>query len=389
MKKKWDHDLGALENSLRATYADFLKEETEATKSALFLSIKSLAYSCLAVRRDYKKISMNREEVSYDYGVHLFTRIIKGWRAVAHDGNNFPWQVYIGLNIRNIVFPPIRVNREVLFSNYDEILKEATDVEPSPEVLLQTYEVANKLMISLQLFFSSAEIKRLYPIAREYIPQFLANNKMPEDIRHFLSILSGCLRRVVEDNNFNFLFTPAFNSINEAVFSSVKTSFFLSTLGSDFLRYPQELFLSLDMSSLIRLSLACGGQEIKIPPFKELNDILAVSTALAKMFVEGKTKDEALSEAKKIFKKRSGLGIEQLLERCLAVYHATEWENENSFPSLEKQLLTCSDGLKHLIQQFADSIDKRSLGELVRHFEDITTTLTSIENFLPEEKDES
>lgn len=358
-------------------YNNYLKDNSQTNKKILFLALKSLALSVLNTK--YKKLKIDRDSYSYEYAVSLFIRILSG-EFKPHA--TFPWREYVSLNIKSILFPYVRRVPEAeaikQFYNYIE--------EDSPQELKYLhYELAEQIYLLLLLYYSKEEINRLYPMAREFIPDMIRGrwnikNRISKPIRKFISILSGCARWACQTKNVHhsLSFTKSLNT-------SVNSSILMSVIGMELLKKcPPEFVLSLDLESLKRVSIALGGKTIRIPTIDELNDLSILSSSISKVLLEGKDRgiavQESLAKMSSDFKKKySFQSYLNLVEKCLPIKNNSNMDVIVGLPSLGNQLLLNLDRLKNLTNKFKEHLNKRTLKELINNFDELNNLINNIE----------
>lgn len=315
MSKKYD--LRLLEDNLTNSLNKFYEKNDDENRINLFLSIRELAFAIL-VTRTWKIKDFDFEEEAHEYSTYLFERLITK-RFIPKYDDRFPWNNYISLNIQNTLYR--NKSNDFSASDYvEEFSSVLSNVSSDKEETFSEYLCYNQndnyidnfkirlIYDSLLMFYNENEIKRLYPIASEIIYNNRFNHrksfdtKIPKDIYDFIIVLYSLSKRIITEERKKFTIDNLSSKLfKDALNNSIKSSLFLSTITKKAsLNYaPFELFLSVDMESLIRLSMTCGGKTIHIPSQMELNSIIAVVSAAGDVILNGTNVKDALEKVKK------------------------------------------------------------------------------------------
>lgn len=299
------YNLPALEDNLRDSYASHIAEpKNEDHKLRLFYDIEKIAYAILSVKYDAKNFS--RQEIAYEYAIYLLQRILsQEFTPVAMHGK-FPWQFYINQNIKHILFTKIKETSSN--PNLDEYSDLENYTHNEVNVYFQVEDnyirkiFEDRLLEQLGNFYTEDDIKRLYPLA---IKELLADaqnklvpDNLPKDLEGFLITTIALAKKLAKDLNITKKHSPNFQiPIEEAIQNSIKSTLFLSTIGSED-KFPKGLFMSLDMDSLYRLIATMGGKTIRIPTEREMDTLIAAVVTLGAMIGEGKSFQQAFKIAK-------------------------------------------------------------------------------------------
>jgi len=371
------------ENIRKAHVAYLIDKKTNDAMVGFIYAIKSMALRLLNTDPYLKTIvRIERTEVAYDHAIRIFREIDTGNFSTEYPADKFPWITYIKLSINT----DIRRHMDFdiyHYENINKIYEESRDTSPSAEERIISIEPSDNVMKLLRMFYTEEEINRYYPIARDLLGK--VKTTRDKDIRRFVSILSVCARRATREGSYNYLGKSYFNYTNvvNAVKSTIRSSIFLSLLDEDVFGRdtPKEFFLSLDMSSLIRLCTALGGTKITIPDKTKLSRVLTSIEAIQQAATEDIEPKEALKNILEAYK-MSGMKPHQyysMLDKCLTLYASTGLHSEVNASSIEDTLLSSSKRLKTMIEKFSESISERSLGELIKHFSELDTLLKNLE----------
>ena len=300
MKKARKFNLIQLESDLDVSYQSWVLANNEETRTNLFLSIEKLAFAIISV-----KINKNAKDLAYEYALYLFERLIlKIFVPVYRD--KMPWQSYIDLNLRHIVFSKEKDPWMELISDFEYLMNNEEsiydfNVDDRNEVNNIISDLSYELRDYLLMFYTKTDISRMLPISMEFLfssNQIPLGEGAPKDIKDFLTVLVCLSKRVVSTNSVSKSIRISKKEYSKAFGSSIKSTIFLaSVVNSDF--FPKELLLSLDIDSLHRLILLLGGEKIRIPTQKELNTLIGSVVAVSKMVEGDKDVKKVLNKSKR------------------------------------------------------------------------------------------
>ena len=387
---KYKHDLQALESAALAAYEAWTCEQDNKTRTDLFLTIKELAFAILEVGK-YEKYQANYDEVSYEYALYLFERIVLGsFKLVARD--RFPLQHYIRKNILHVlvtlrsddVWRDMISDFEFLIDPPADCL-DALSVEVDYDDLMDRKAYAHKLIKILKIYYDTETIARLLPISLDMIHdsyRYLVSPAVPVDVRDFSIILIASAKRLaVVDNIFDSGKVKS-NDLRKCLKSSVRSTVFLSTVvNSDF--FPKELLLALDIDSLYRLVGVLGGQTIKIPTQRDLDTLLGSAVAISNIILDGKKPKEAVLQAKEEygFVFQNTINLSQFLSKNLQALSLLG-EDKPTEP-LINILVVSMKSLDNILGELAKRSDSAESTEVIlRRYSELSASFSQLTDSL-------
>lgn len=310
-KKIYSYNLRALEDKVLLAYSNWEKDDTQATRTEIYNTVKEIAYAILDVG-NFAKYGIDFEKGSYEYSIYLFERIIRGrFKFIPHDGKRFPVQNYISKNIRYIV---LNKREDVVWQDAVQDLEHLID-KSTPQDLLNSIECprnnqsvvldrtiyAKRLYNTLRIYYSHEEISSNLPISLDLLydnTKSIMSIKADTNLKDFCLILVASAKRLVKDENLNYSYNDITkNNLKQVMSSATRSTLFLSTVvNSQF--FPKELLLALDIDSLYRLVALCGGHMIKIPSQRELDTLIGSTVAASRIIMDGKQPNIALNDVK-------------------------------------------------------------------------------------------
>lgn len=392
-----------LEEDLDKSYENYVKLDNEKSRTEVFLAIRKMAFAVLSVGKHWLKYDLDHENTSYEYASYLFERIILG-TFIPKGRTKFPWQHYIRMNLRHIVITKRTDNNwHELVDDVQYLIDEYSDVrtyteEENPHVRVTRKNLAFKLYNSIRMFYTVEEMKRLYPIAVEYIDRDFGsykNRNLPNDIKEFACIMIALSKRVVMNDNINMTKVNFRGDFKKVLSSSVRSSVFLSTIvNSDF--FPKELLLSLDLESLYRIVYILGGETIRIPTQRELDTLLGAVVTVSKAMMEGKDPFSIVGESKHdydlVFSRH--ISIQSYVSKILESYDL--FKEDSSSEPLVNILLKSIKSIETLFGEITKNSDYaspemllKSYGEMSSSFTKFTDSLVKVSTILKEDKKES
>lgn len=404
-----------LEDNIIEAYNNWKAEDNSTTRTQIFLTIKEIAYANLMVGK-YEKYNLDYEEVSYEYGLYMFERIIKGsftftpkerpdnqLNQFGKAEKRFPFQLYVKRNIKHVIFTlrkseswqDLLTDLEFLVDGEVFNVTEIADGQDPVDKVFDKFLYAKKLLSSLSIFYSEEEIKRLLGVSLELIYEnnrYYISPTIPLDIKDFTITLIALSKRLVRDHNINFEIDIPKKQLSKVMASAVRSTVFLSAVvNSNF--FPRELLITLDIDSLYRLINVCGGQTIKIPSLRELDTLIGSTVAVGKMIMEGKDYESSIMESKDtlglVF--TNNVNTQSFISKLLEVYDIYK-EDPKSQPILSILAMSIKnmDVLFNQLQEKAKDLPAESLinqyTELATTFSKFTESLTNIKNNMPEGK---
>lgn len=302
-----------MENRISFAYASFCfesgkKEASEATKTELYEAIKSLTDVILQDRNLNMK-RLNKEEVSYEYTVRLYERLITGvLRPKKRDGSawspldRFAWNEYIRKNIKWTIE---NMGKDTLWSDLimeldavpnEEDLKDRTldnwfEKEDSLNANIDKDKLSVKIYKYVQSQYVDEEINRLWPLASELYfrdgDKAIPDN-LPDHISNFMKISLGGARRLAKQYNIRFpLDEISVKSLKQAEKSTANSTLFLSTVINENV-INRSLLLACDINTLYTLVHLEGGNKIEIPTIRQLESTQAAVQIVSGLILEGK-----------------------------------------------------------------------------------------------------
>jgi hypothetical protein len=308
-------DLKSLEDSALAAYAAWESEDSDVTRTQLFLRVKDLAFAVCSVGK-YRNMEIDFDEVAHEYSLYLFRRIvIKGFKLHGVTGR-FPLQHYMRKNILRVLFD-VKDSHKKKNDHLLELVEDLeffVDSDPSVQAndnmhvetqkkLVSRSTLASKLFLALRLYYKDSEIRRLLPLASELIfadPHSFINDKLPTDLKDFTIVLIAQAKTICTEDNIHFGMNVKKKDLSRALAASVRSTVFLSTvINSEF--FPRELLLTLDFDSLYRLVSCFGGKTIRIPNQQVLDSMLGATIVASKYALTGKMPARSIAHAKQEF----------------------------------------------------------------------------------------
>jgi len=398
MTKKYNYDLRKMERDLEDSYRKMIDTPTEETKTTFIISIKEISLAILRVGTYWKQFKVDFEEVSYDYSVYVYERIFfKNWRPEGKENIQgkrirFPWQKYIRLNLRNIIFG--FVDKDYRLDFFEDI-SDLIDAEDQSDYCgsffddkrITKSEFSRKMYSGIKMFYPWEEIKRLYPISMKLLPVFLKGKKykqsLPEDIKKFLSIIISLSKRVSYLTSDKFTITESVSSFKDALASSTRSTIFLASLIDNKI-YNRELILSLDIDSLYRLAYSVGGETIRVPSVKELNNLIGMVVASGKSIVEDRDPLDCIAEAKDdmslSYSTIKDIRINEMMKN-MVTSHKLNFQSESS-DSIMSQLLLSTKTLKFLLEKISEKSSDMSQSEALNKYSELSESFTLFLNSL-------
>jgi len=294
-------DLIDLEEKVNNSYLSWKEANNDRTRTGLFTSIENLAYAILNVHKT-PRIKSDLKNVAYEYAVYLFERIILGLFVPVFK-DKMPWQSYIDLNLKHIIFKKDKDSWLDLLSDVEHLINIEESIYDTDTLKVTEFldDLSFELMKQLRFFFTEEEIREKTPLALDIIfsNDFKKKNninKLPDGIRDFVNVLVLLSKRVVRLNNLNENYTSF--SKNLSVDSALKSTLFLSSIvNSSFIK--KELLMALDLDSIHRLVLVLGGEKIKIPTQREFGTFLGSVSIASKVLFENVPIKKSISKVKK------------------------------------------------------------------------------------------
>jgi hypothetical protein len=308
-----------LERKLKEAYLKWLEWDNKATRHCLFIHIHNLSYAILNVKtKRGAKFPQTNEIIAYEYTIYLFDRIIsKTFHPEVKAYSDIPWQKYINLNIRHVIYRDVRKddNKILLLEDLEFLINKMdskllhNSVEKQYTDKFDYETLAHELKILINTFYTDKEIRQYLPICMEILyndPYHFHNKKRrmntPIRIIDFYNTVISLSKRILDKYNSDQPYNILTSTLKNAMRSSLKSTIFLaSVVNANF--FPKELLLALDIDSLYRLVNVLGGRQIKIPTIKQLNTIVG-SVIVASNIILGN---------EEIDKERQKIGIKNKL----------------------------------------------------------------------------
>ena len=385
MTKLKKYDLIDLESKVDSSYISWKENNNEKTRLALFLAIENLAYAILNVHKT-PRIKSDLKNVAYEYALYLFERIVLGlFTPVFKD--RMPWQSYIDLNLKHIIFKKEKDEWLDLISDLEHLvsLDESiydTDNTKATEFLNDlSFDLLNKL----KFFFPEETIKSHLPIAMDIIfsndfKKKININKVPEKIRDFINVLIILSKRIAKDHNLNNSYLSY--SKNLDVDSALKSTLFLSSVvNSSFIK--KELLMALDLDSIHRLVLVLGGEKVKIPTQREFGTFLGSVSIASKVLFEDLPIKKSISKVKKdmnlVFSHQ--VNVQTYISKIIEAANLEDLSEKPKDTSVIKALLASIKLYEQLFSSFINKICNNFSEESLRSYVDLSSAIEEhIEN---------
>jgi hypothetical protein len=403
--------LKELEDDVISAFDDFKSDNNKKTSTVLFINLKKLTSAAIIANRWHTiKKDLNVEHISYECSVFLFEKILNGTfkpeattckKLKEGQSNRFPWYKYISLALKKFVYS----DTESMFSTslfididayshlmYDDAeynayfkLEEMFDDEKQDKIniekRLNTKMISKKISESLKMFYSKEEIKRLYPIAVDYIVE----NKIKfaeDDIREFCYVLICLAKRIVNNNNMVSINNDAIVKnlkLDNIINSAIKSSVFIAAILNNSKLFPKELLLALDIESLYRLSTIKGGETIRIPTLLELETLIGATVIASERLISGTSEQRSRWKIKKDYEIsfKNNLNLDNVVNNIL--YSVVNFQDTSSTPMVNT-LLSSIQAIEKQSQYINSNVDKLKGEELVNCFIELNDSLSMLTN---------
>jgi hypothetical protein len=290
-KGKYKYDFKSLEYKCQKSYDEFVRDCTNSENfRTLYEDLFVITHGILETTPMWvKKESLNAVDVAHEYSTGLIERILESkWRAKVNPGEDkFSWVPYIRLNVRDTIyrkFSSPNPEKYISLDEIKEIIKEqSTDSEDSfqhvqhPALVdadiyhLTQMEVNNNQLASqcskfLRLLFGD----QYYTLSSKFLSIKAESYDDIQDLelRLFAKTALVLFKRLYESYNLSKL-----NSTRvDKVFGS---SLYLASILSS--ERDKRLYVSLDLANLYRLSLAYGGDTLRVPTLEELEELISTA----------------------------------------------------------------------------------------------------------------
>jgi hypothetical protein len=383
------YDIKELEDKVHEAYVALKEIDDAGTRTEFFETVWTLTRVILEVTTDDPVLGKVEDikEVSYDYAVNLFERIITGTFVpeVREGYTKIPWTRYIKLSLRSVIFSKLNESELTkLFGDARFIFEYEEDILDGKYVSDNTIEntaarsfLAKILFKKLRMFYSKKEIKRLFPIASDlfYIQkQKIISLKLPKDVRDFSIVLLALAKRLIVSEGYR-VSEGSIEHLRDALKSVVKSTIFLATVSNSRI-FPLPLLLSLDVDSLYRLVTVAGGKTIKVPSMRDLESLIGGVLSAGKMMLDGKDVDKALKEVKKEYGlvMANTINIHDFINNILECVKREEVAGE----PLVEVVLSSMRSLEKLFDTVVDSCDKLSGDAILHHYTELNKLLTNV-----------
>lgn len=400
------YDFRQMEDDIILAYNNWKSDDNPSTRTKVFTTIKDIAYANLMVGK-YERYNLDYEEVSYEYGLYMFERIITGSFTFTPKFNpdkpdqevRFPFNLYMKRNIKHVIFTlRKKTSWQDLLTDLEFLVDgemSTLDIEDKQDPIDKVFDkhlYSRKLLQSLNIFYTEEEIKRLLGISLEMINEgnrYYISSTVPEDIKDFTITLIALSKRLVKDNNINFNIDVPKKEVSKAMAAAVRSTVFLSAVvNSNF--FPRELLITCDIDSLYRLVNVCGGQTLKIPNIRELDTVIGATVTVGKMIMEGKDYHTSVSETKNnlglVF--TNTINTQTFISKLLEVYDIYKDDPQTQpIISILAMSIKSLDTLFNELTEKAKDLPAESIiskyTELASSFSKFTESLTNIKNNMP------
>lgn len=284
-----------LEYQLQSSYNNFLTDfDNAAYFQQFYKDLYVITFGILETTKQWVRQDLNHFDIAHVYSTKLIERILGNlWRSRVNEGEDkFSWCSYIRLNIRDTIYgefitrhPERNISLDDLVevfestmqgvdsadtvSNVNQDFSEFVNLESSKLIETESYDKNLAVSCTKFLILLFGEDK-YYSLVSKLLSLKVKNydDMKDKELRSFTKISLVLFKRLFEDYNLNNI---SLSKVDK-VFNS---SLFLASIMSSNL--DKSLFVSLDLSNLYRLSMACGGKKVRIPKLKEIEYLISTA----------------------------------------------------------------------------------------------------------------
>jgi len=381
----YEFNLIELEKKTNLSYFDYIAKDSPTSRDAFFISVRDLAYALASINNTAKKNNLEPDEVSNEYALRLFERVVLGGFRFTTNTGKIPFTSYFKLNMRDVIISDCKSDFKTEIRNDVNKIREALLADETPEVdrFSKDYYM-QKIYEGLLIFYKEKEIKKFISLAVDVIYQSKHQpvpEGLPVNLRDFCIVLVAIAKRTYEFNISDHIE----GDINKALASGMRSSVLLAAVANT-QSFPKELMLSLDLNSLTRLATVSGGRKIKIPTLKQLDSLTGAVTAISEHLLTGSDYKEVLRRSKVdldlVFSTK--ININDFIEKVL---HVIEFkEEEESTEPLINMLLASRKALESYVNQLKDSNSTHKYRpQLTKTIQEYRSFLNGLEDVINEE----
>jgi len=371
-------DFEVMENDITLSWLGLDGPDVEQSKADLFLHIRKLAYAIL-LTSNYASYNMDYEDVSYEYGVYLYERLATKSFIPKYE-DRFPWNNYIRMNIRHIIFSRFINSDPTLYNDICDILEnnhedyEELKVDDKTTDRMSHTHSINKILGWLRVFYPEHEIRRLFPISRAMLLSY-GNNFMssdaPQDVIDFIRVFVSVSKRIIYAGVNTDYKQYKRSELRGLTDSALKSTLFLATVvNSSF--FPVILLLGCDLDSLLRLITIGGGSTIRIPTMKEFESVLGCTLTASNMIINNNSDIETVKWKEKnahnlVFSQ--SININNLVGKVLDCGKLADGEGTGENSPLIYLLLSAIKSLDVVTRTLETKANEVEFSELVEQYD--------------------
>jgi len=157
-----ESNLIGLEKNLNDCYFNYIKKDSPVSRDSLFMAIRDIAYNIATYDKKTKKYNLEVDEVSNEYALRLFERIVINGFRFKTDTGRIPFTAYIRVNIKDVIISDGRSNSYLQLHGdmetlYDQIV--SGNVESSSDFFSKSY-LSNRIYNDLLISYKEKDNKR-------------------------------------------------------------------------------------------------------------------------------------------------------------------------------------------------------------------------------------
>jgi hypothetical protein len=371
-------NLTELEKNLNTSYFNYIKKDNPKTRDSLFLSIRNIAEAVAIADRSTKKYNLELDEISNEYALRLFERIVVGGFRFKTDTGRIPFTAYVRVNIKDVLISDGKNNSYLQLHGdmetlYDQIV--SGEVESESDKFSKEY-ISGKIYNGLLIFYRKNEIKRHLNLALDIIfrnkHQPILHDRLPPELRDFCVVLISIAKRLSHESDINYMERT---DIKKAMENSIRSSVFIAAV-TNAEAFPKELLLSLDLESLYRLCTVSGGRKIKVPTLRQLDTIVGAINSVSEHIIDGRDYKDALAKSKVdmdlVFSSKTN--IHHFISRAIDVLDLKET------PSNDEPLIKVLSASKNAINKYVSDMVEENKSH--RYRESLLQTVREHKKFL-------
>lgn len=385
-RQKYKYDLTAMETEALKAIASWKADDTQESRTQMFLRIKEITLAILEVGK-WDKFELDFDTVAYEYALYLFERLVTGsFKAEPGiPGTRFPMQKYINVNLRHVVYKMIQEESWKGLLKDMEFLVDDVGLCEFPEQYEESFVnrmnkgyLARKIIRALKLYYSEAELKRLFHVSVEllYNNNFIVKPDWPKDIMDFSAIMVATAKRIALEVDCQGYKDVSRSSLEKSLSAAARSSIFLSTVANaEF--FSRELLFSLDLESLYRLISVAGGKTLRVPTKRELDTLIGATVTVSKIILEGKEIDKAIQESKSdldlMYSKQ--VNLRTFINSALESYNLFKAETPSQ--PLVNILLLAMKSLEKVMDTLVDRLGEENTDAVLKAYTTMTESCTN------------